>query len=172
MWFSREHSVPPPARDFTTLNGNVLEQVTEYKYLGIWLDSTPVSFSHYISRLQSKVKAKIVQKPSFPCLIMVMSYVGQHARAHYRNLVSGFLQMLRLTLTTVLYIPLSIGYSYKPVVIFTGSCLSTKTSLVCPPLVANYICCPQHLFCSPKVPKTMTVPGNVSAWNAGLGWLL
>ena len=44
MWFSRKGSVPPPAHDITILNGNILEQVTEYKYLGIWLDST-LSFS-------------------------------------------------------------------------------------------------------------------------------
>lgn len=58
MWFGRKVSVPLSARDITTLDGAILDQVSEYKYLGIWLDST-LSFSHHISRLQSKVKSKI-----------------------------------------------------------------------------------------------------------------
>ncbi|KAJ8353257.1 hypothetical protein SKAU_G00208240 [Synaphobranchus kaupii] len=33
MWFGRKGSVPLPARDITTLDGAILDQVTEYKYL-------------------------------------------------------------------------------------------------------------------------------------------
>ena len=41
-----------------TCEGAILEQVSSYKYLGIWIDST-LSFSHHISHLQSKVRAKL-----------------------------------------------------------------------------------------------------------------
>ena len=58
MWFSRKGLMPLPPLNITTPDGTVLNQVTEYKYLGIWLDST-LSFSHHISSLQSRVKSKL-----------------------------------------------------------------------------------------------------------------
>ncbi len=58
MWFSRKGATPPPALNITTSTGTPLDQVSVYKYLGIWLDST-LSFSNHISNLQSKVKAKL-----------------------------------------------------------------------------------------------------------------
>lgn len=33
MWFGRKGSVPLPSRDITTLDGIILDQVTEYTYL-------------------------------------------------------------------------------------------------------------------------------------------
>lgn len=58
MWFGRKGLIPLPSRNINTLDRTVLEQVTEYKYLGIWLDST-LSFSHHISKSQSRVKSKL-----------------------------------------------------------------------------------------------------------------
>ena len=58
MWFSRKGSAPFLPQEIKTLDGTVLDQVTEYKYLGIWLDNT-LSFSHHINKLQSKIKCKL-----------------------------------------------------------------------------------------------------------------
>ena len=59
MWFGRKGSATPPiGHNITSLEGTTLEQVTEYKYLGIWLDNT-LSFLPHINKLQSKIKAKL-----------------------------------------------------------------------------------------------------------------
>uniref|UniRef100_A0A3B3CX90 Reverse transcriptase domain-containing protein n=1 Tax=Oryzias melastigma TaxID=30732 RepID=A0A3B3CX90_ORYME len=58
MWFGKKGHLPSPPPSITTLDGTPLEQVTNYKYLGIWLDDT-LSFSTHIHHLQSKVKSKI-----------------------------------------------------------------------------------------------------------------
>ncbi|XP_059181664.1 epidermal growth factor receptor kinase substrate 8-like [Centropristis striata] len=58
MWFCRKGAKPPPVLNITTSEGTSLDQVTVYKYLGIWLDST-LSFSNHISNIQSRVKAKL-----------------------------------------------------------------------------------------------------------------
>jgi len=42
----------------STLDGVALEIVDNYKYLGIWLDSS-LSFHTHISKLQSKIKSRI-----------------------------------------------------------------------------------------------------------------
>ena len=104
---------------------------------------------------------------------MVMSYIGQHARVHDRNLtfsitlLSNLQQMLLSKLTTVLYIPLSTGHPYTPVVIFTGSCLFTKPSLVCPPPPPNtcVTCCKLHLL--PTTPVLLTI----FSWKFPKQWL-
>ena len=48
----------PSPLNISTCEGASLEQVSIYKYLGIWLDTT-LCFSHHIYRLQSKVRAKL-----------------------------------------------------------------------------------------------------------------
>ncbi|KAJ8343940.1 hypothetical protein SKAU_G00312690 [Synaphobranchus kaupii] len=58
MWFGKKSSVPISPPHIRTLSGMTLEQVSEYKYLGIWLDNT-LSFFHHINKFQAKVKSKI-----------------------------------------------------------------------------------------------------------------
>lgn len=58
MWFHRKGATSPPPLNIHTCEGATLEHVSVYKYLGIWLDSS-LSFSYHISKLQSKVKAKL-----------------------------------------------------------------------------------------------------------------
>ena len=43
----------------TTYEGLELEVVTSYKYLGVWIDGA-LSFSQHISKLQAKVKSRLV----------------------------------------------------------------------------------------------------------------
>ncbi|GAA6081682.1 uncharacterized protein LOC116721974 [Tachysurus ichikawai] len=50
IWFCRRGTTPPPALNITTCKGAILEQVTAYNYLGIWLE-TSLSFSIHISKL-------------------------------------------------------------------------------------------------------------------------
>ena len=58
MGFYRKGVPSPSPLNISTCEGARLEQVSIYKYLGIWLDTT-LCFSHHISRLQSKVRAKL-----------------------------------------------------------------------------------------------------------------
>ena len=52
-------NAPLPTGVITTSEGLELEVVTSYKYLGVWLDGT-LSFSQHISKLQAKVKSRLV----------------------------------------------------------------------------------------------------------------
>ena len=58
VWFHRKGVPSPSPLNISTCEGAILVQVSIYKYLGIWLDTT-LCFSHHISRLQSKVRAKL-----------------------------------------------------------------------------------------------------------------
>lgn len=58
MWLGKKGHVPSCTPSISTIDGTLLDQVTEYKYLGIWLDST-LSFSAHIDYLKSKVKSNI-----------------------------------------------------------------------------------------------------------------
>ena len=58
MWFGKKN-VPPPTGVITTSEGLELEVVTAYKYLGVWLEGA-LSFSQHISKLQAKVKSRLV----------------------------------------------------------------------------------------------------------------
>jgi hypothetical protein len=57
MWFGKKNA-PLPTGIITTSEGFVLEVVTAYKYLGVWLDSA-LSFSQHISKLQARVKYRL-----------------------------------------------------------------------------------------------------------------
>lgn len=54
----RKGAASSTSLNITTLEGTSLDQVTEYKYLDIWLDNT-LSFSLHINKLQAKIKAKL-----------------------------------------------------------------------------------------------------------------
>uniref|UniRef100_A0A8C7QPM9 Reverse transcriptase domain-containing protein n=1 Tax=Oncorhynchus mykiss TaxID=8022 RepID=A0A8C7QPM9_ONCMY len=74
MLFNR--SLPAPARpsSITTLDGADLEDVDNYKYLGVWLDCRLSSQTH-IKHLQSKMKSRI----SFLyCDIASFTHVAKH----------------------------------------------------------------------------------------------
>uniref|UniRef100_A0A3B1IPA0 Reverse transcriptase domain-containing protein n=1 Tax=Astyanax mexicanus TaxID=7994 RepID=A0A3B1IPA0_ASTMX len=56
MLFSRSLNSDVNCVNFTTLAGSTIERVTEYKYLGIWLDET---FKPHINKLVSKCRQKL-----------------------------------------------------------------------------------------------------------------
>lgn len=115
MWFGRKSNVQSCTfPNITTSNGTVLEQVPEYKYLGIWLDSC-LSFSQHINRFQSKIQSKLgflyrmrtsitssVRKTLVQMTILPMLdygdiiYIDQLLNSHFRN------WMLCITLLCVL----------------------------------------------------------------------
>jgi len=45
MWFYCKGTTPPPALKITTCKGAILEQVTAYEYLSIWLETSIFFFS-------------------------------------------------------------------------------------------------------------------------------
>lgn len=57
MLFSLKPSMGSPPT-ITCADGSILEFVTTYKYLGIWLDSS-LSFTPHIDKLQTKVKTRL-----------------------------------------------------------------------------------------------------------------
>jgi hypothetical protein len=58
MFFNRSHTVSACPLSITTLDGSAIEQVDNYKYLGVWLDSS-LSFQTHINQLQTKIKSRI-----------------------------------------------------------------------------------------------------------------
>lgn len=58
MLFNRSRTVSTCPINITTLDGSAIEQVDNYKYLGVWLDSS-LSFQTHINQLQTKIKSRI-----------------------------------------------------------------------------------------------------------------
>ena len=58
MLFNRSLSAPPRPSSITTLDGSDLDDVDNYKYLGVWFDCK-LSFQTHIKHLQSKMKSRI-----------------------------------------------------------------------------------------------------------------
>ncbi len=57
MLFSRVRDIVDNSLQVTTLNGHSIESVSEYKYLGIWLDQK-IIFKCHIDTLASKLQQK------------------------------------------------------------------------------------------------------------------
>lgn len=58
MLFSKSKKVPEPIPVVSTLEGNVIEIVHEYKYLGVWIDDS-FTFKPHIERLVKKLRLKL-----------------------------------------------------------------------------------------------------------------
>ena len=71
LFFTRSKDIDFSSIVITTLDGTIIERVTEYKYLGIWLDER-LTFKFHITNLASKSRQKIGflyrNKDSFPPL--------------------------------------------------------------------------------------------------------
>ena len=69
MIFSRAQNINYDFLHINTFNGSPIERVTEYKYLGIWLDDQ-LTFKYHISDLTTRLRQKIGflyrNKVSFP----------------------------------------------------------------------------------------------------------
>ena len=58
MLFSKAKKTPEPVLDIVTTQGQVLEVVACYKYLGIWLDDC-LSFKLHVNNLLKKLRVKL-----------------------------------------------------------------------------------------------------------------
>uniref|UniRef100_A0A669B412 Reverse transcriptase domain-containing protein n=1 Tax=Oreochromis niloticus TaxID=8128 RepID=A0A669B412_ORENI len=58
MLFSKSKKVPEPIPVVSTLEGNVIKIVHEYKYLGVWIDDS-FTFKPHIERLVKKLRLKL-----------------------------------------------------------------------------------------------------------------
>ncbi len=57
MLFYRARHIVDNSLHITTLNGRSIERVSEYKYLGIWVDAK-VTFKFHIDTLVSQLRQK------------------------------------------------------------------------------------------------------------------
>ena len=71
MLFSRARNIDHSSLHISTVDGSSIERVTEYKYLGIWLDEQ-LSFKTHISCLATKLRQKVGflyrNRSSFPMI--------------------------------------------------------------------------------------------------------
>ena len=71
MLFSRARNFDIKKLNILTVDGSLIERVTEYKYLGLWLDEK-LSFKFHIDCLASKLRQKVGflfrNRSSFPMI--------------------------------------------------------------------------------------------------------
>ena len=58
MLFSRARNIDPNKVHISTVNDTKIKRVTEYKYLGVWLDEK-FTFKFHVDNLASKLRQKI-----------------------------------------------------------------------------------------------------------------
>lgn len=59
MLFSRARNVNHETLNLVTIEGSRIGRVTEYKYLGVWIDED-LTFKHHVNNLVTKMRQKIV----------------------------------------------------------------------------------------------------------------
>ena len=103
MWFGRKRA----AQDGTILaaDGQKLDLVSSYKYLGVWIDSS-LSFSEHLSLLHSKVKARLsflyrnrslfTASAKRSLLHLTVLSLFDHGDAIYRSACKGALERLNV----------------------------------------------------------------------------
>jgi len=158
MWFYCKGTTPPPALKITTCKGAILEQVTAYEYLSIWLETSLFFPSIHISKLQSKAKAKLGflywNRSSFTTSYSYSNYHSTHVRlwrrckgclqVHSINSWHSFPFNYQVCHIMLLYIHLSTGPPFTIAAKFTGS-LSFIRPFSAAHLLTWVTCCSQRL---------------------------